>query len=418
VAEPTNPLNELDLVLATLDLAPEKRIAYLVQACGDNASFRARVLDLVRNAEASGSFMGRPALERMPETQMHGIKIGDRLDRYRLMEQIGEGGMGIVYVAEQVEPVRRKVALKVIKPGMDSKSVLARFDAERQALAMMDHQNIARILDAGTTEQGLPFFVMELVRGLPITKYCDQACQGIRERMELFVDVCRAIQHAHQKGIIHRDIKPSNVLVTLHDGKPIVKVIDFGVAKALHQPLSQQTIYTALNQVVGTPLYMSPEQLELSGLDIDTRTDIYSLGVLLYELLTGCTPFDQEQLMKSGFEEMRRIIKEDDPLRPSQRVTTLPKAELSTAANRRGLDDRSFSKSVSNDVDWIVLKALEKDRNRRYESASGLAADIQRYLNDEPVLACPPSWKYRMQKFARKHRASIAIAGTVGRCQT
>ncbi len=413
MADPTIPINELDLVLATLELVPEARSAYLRQECGDNANLQARVLELVRNAEASGSFMRRPALERMPETQMHGTKIGDRLDRYRLMEQIGEGGMGVVYVAEQVEPVRRKVALKVIKPGMDSKSVLARFDAERQALAMMDHQNIARILDAGTTEHGLPFFVMELVRGLPITTYCDQSCKGIRERMALFVDVCRAIQHAHQKGIIHRDIKPSNVLVTLHDGKPIVKVIDFGVAKALHQPLSQHTIYTALNQVIGTPLYMSPEQLELSGLDIDTRTDIYSLGVLLYELLTGSTPFDQEQLMKSGFEEMRRIIREDDPPRPSQRVTTLPKAELSTAANRRGLNDRTFSKSVASEIDWIVLKALEKDRNRRYESASGLLEDVQRYLNDEPVLACPPSWKYRLQKLARKHRASIAIAGTL-----
>ncbi len=413
VADPTNPINELDLVLATLDLAPEKRSAYLRQECGEDASLQARVLELVRNAEASGSFMGRPALKRFPDTQIHGIQLGERLDRYRLMEQIGEGGMGIVYVAEQVEPVRRKVALKVIKPGMDSKSVLARFDAERQALAMMDHQNIARILDAGTTEQGLPFFVMELVRGLPITTYCDQSCKGIRERMALFVDVCRAIQHAHQKGIIHRDIKPSNVLVTLHDGKPIVKVIDFGVAKALHQPLSQHTIYTALNQVIGTPLYMSPEQLELSGLDIDTRTDIYSLGVLLYELLTGCTPFDQSHLMKSGFEEMRRIIREDDPPRPSQRVTTLPKAELSTAANRCGLDDRTFSNSVASEIDWMVLKAMEKDRNRRYESASGFAEDIQRYLNDEPVLACPPSWKYRLQKLARKHRASIGIAGTL-----
>ncbi|MFO0911434.1 MAG: serine/threonine-protein kinase [Pirellulales bacterium] len=329
---------------------------------------------------------------------------------YRIRELLGEGGMGSVYVAEQEQPVRRKVALKIIKPGMGSREVISRFESERQALAMMDHQNIARILDAGATEQGLPFFVMELVRGLPITQHCDQRKLGIRDRLTLFIDVCHAIQHAHLRGVIHRDIKPSNVLVTLHDGKPVVKVIDFGVAKALHQPLSQHTIYTALNQVIGTPLYMSPEQLELSGLDIDTRTDIYSLGVLLYELLAGRTPFDHEHLMKSGFDEMRRIIREDEPLRPSQRVTTLPKAELTTAANRRGLDERSFSKAVQNELDWITLKAMEKDRSRRYESASEMAADIQRYLNDEAVLACPPSARYRFSKFA--HRNWIALTTT------
>jgi eukaryotic-like serine/threonine-protein kinase len=401
--------------------------AYLEGACGGDSDLRRQVeqlladykdgeflegkllaeRDQVKSIRDSHSDLGGPATLAHDSLSLSSKQIGP----YRLRELLGEGGMGSVYVAEQTKPVRRKVALKIIKPGMGSREVISRFESERQALAMMDHQNIARILDAGATEQGLPFFVMELVRGLPITQYCDQSNTGIRDRMALFIDVCHAIQHAHQKGIIHRDIKPSNVLVTLHDGKPIVKVIDFGVAKALHQPLSQLSIYTAFNQIIGTPLYMSPEQLELSGLDIDTRTDIYSLGVLLYELLTGRTPFDQEHLMKSGFDEMRRIIREDEPPRPSQRVTTLPKAELSTTANRRGLDDRSFSKSVASEIDWMISKAMEKDRNRRYENASGFAEDIQRYLNDEPVLACPPSWKYRLQKFARKHRASIGIAG-------
>jgi serine/threonine protein kinase/WD40 repeat protein len=340
-------------------------------------------------------------------TAMTSIKVGGQIGRYRLMEQLGEGGMGVVYVAEQVEPVRRKVALKVIKPGMDSKQVIARFEAERQALALMDHMNIARVLDGGTTEQGLPYFVMELVRGLPITEYCDQAKATTRDRLALFIAVCNAVHHAHQKGIIHRDIKPGNVLVTLHDGKPVVKVIDFGVAKALHQQLSQNTIYTGLNQVVGTPLYMSPEQLELSGLDIDTRTDIYSLGVLLYELLTGATPFDRERLLKSGFDEMRRIIREEDPPRPSHRVTTLPKAELSTCAKKRGLDDRAFTRSMQSELDWITLMALEKDRNRRYASASALGLDVQRYLDNDAVTACPPSWHYRIQKLAHKNRSAL-----------
>ena len=344
---------------------------------------------------------------------MTSIKVGSQIGRYRLMEQLGEGGMGVVYVAEQLEPVRRKVALKVIKPGMDSKQVIARFEAERQALALMDHVNIARVLDGGTTEQGLPYFVMELVRGLPITEYCDQAKATTRDRLALFMTVCNAVHHAHQKGIIHRDIKPGNVLVTLHDGKPVVKVIDFGVAKALHQQLSQQTVYTALNQVVGTPLYMSPEQLELSGLDIDIRTDVYSLGVLLYELLTGTPPFDRERLLRSGFDEMRRIIREEEPPRPSQRITTLPKAELSTCAKKRGFDERTFSKSIQNELDWITLKALEKDRNRRYESSSALAADVQRYLDDEQVLACPPSVAYRVKKFIRRHRVLLTTTALV-----
>ncbi len=353
----------------------------------------------------------QPLIDLKQTLVMTSIKVGGQIGRYRLMEQLGEGGMGVVYVAEQVEPVRRKVALKVIKPGMDSKQVIARFEAERQTLALMDHMNIARVLDGGTTEQGLPYFVMELVRGLPITSYCDKANSSTRERLELFNAVCSAVHHAHQKGIIHRDIKPGNVLVTLHDGKPVVKVIDFGVAKALNQPLSPNTVYTALNQVVGTPLYMSPEQMELSGLDIDIRSDIYSMGVLLYELLTGTTPFDRERLLKSGFDEMRRIIREEEPPRPSHRITTLPKAELSTCAKKRGLDDRTFTKSIQHELDWITLKALEKDRNRRYESSSAFGADVQRYLDDETVLACPPSLAYQLSKLVRRNRVAVLVVG-------
>ncbi len=378
-------------------------------------------LDAIVDAFGPEETGGKPGSDRRAQLTldmnatkaMSSITVGGQIGRYRLMEQIGEGGMGVVYVAEQVEPVRRKVALKVIKPGMDSKQVIARFEAERQALALMDHGNIARVLDAGTTELGLPYFVMELVRGLTITQYCDKAKANIRQRLELFIAVCNAVHHAHQKGIIHRDIKPGNVLVTLHDGKPVVKVIDFGVAKALHQQLSQHTVYTALNQVVGTPLYMSPEQLELSGLDIDTRTDIYSLGVLLYEMLTGFTPFDRDRLLKSGFDEMRRIIREEEPPRPSQRITTLPKAELSTVANKRGLDDRAFTRSTQSELDWITLMALEKDRNRRYESASAFAADVQRYLNNEQVQACPPTVLYRLSKLCRRYRGPMVTAAAL-----
>jgi serine/threonine protein kinase/Flp pilus assembly protein TadD len=396
----TNPdlLNHVQRLLAASDTNnAESPLDAIVDAFGPEETHA--------NPQSNGN--AQLAFKLDQTTAMTSIKVGGQIGRYRLKEQLGEGGMGIVYVAEQVEPVRRKVALKVIKPGMDSKQVIARFEAERQALALMDHMNIARVLDGGTTEQGLPYFVMELVRGLPITEYCDQAKATTRDRLALFIAVCNAVHHAHQKGIIHRDIKPGNVLVTLHDGKPVVKVIDFGVAKALHQQLSQNTIYTGLNQVVGTPLYMSPEQLELSGLDIDTRTDIYSLGVLLYELLTGATPFDRERLLKSGFDEMRRIIREVDPPRPSQRVTTLPKAELSTCAKKRGLDDRTFSKSIENELDWINIKALEKDRNRRYESSSALGADVQRFLDDEAVLACPPTAVYRLKKFANRNRGLL-----------
>lgn len=404
---------ERDLLLATLDMPTAERQAYLDQACEGRDDLKARIRQLLENAGETGSFMASPAIDLSATTPIDAIEVGTKIDRYKLMEQLGEGGMGVVYVAEQTEPVRRKVALKVIKPGLDSKAVIARFEAERQALAMMDHPNIARVLDAGTTGQRLPYFVMELVRGLPITQYCDQAKSTIDDRLRLFIDVCTAVQHAHQKGIIHRDLKPSNILVTLHDGKPVVKVIDFGLAKALHQQLTPHTLHTALHQVVGTPLYMSPEQFELSGLDIDTRTDVYSLGVLLHPLLCGTTPFDHERLFKSGFDEMRRIIREEDPPRPSYRVSTIPQQLLSTIAERRGLDNRELRRIVSNELDWITLKALEKDRQRRYASASEFAMDIRRYLENDPVDACPPSIRYRMSKYVRKHRWALATSTLV-----
>ena len=325
------------------------------------------------------------------------------------MEQIGEGGFGLVFVAEQQQPIRRKVALKIIKPGMDTRDVIARFEAERQALALMDHPNIARVLDAGTTDSGRPYFVMELVRGIPITDYCDQNQLTPRERLELFVPVCNAVQHAHQKGIIHRDIKPSNVLVTLHDGRPVVKVIDFGVAKALHQPLTETTIYTRFAQMIGTPLYMSPEQAEMSGLDIDTRTDIYSLGVLLVR-----TPHRHDAVRQAapGQGGLRRAA-QDHPRGRAAQAEHAPEPvddSLPSIAAQRKTEPAKLSKMFHGDLDWIAMKALEKDRTRRYETANAFAADVLRYLNDEPVEASPPSTSYRLRKFARKHRAALATA--------
>lgn len=391
--------------------AAEDRATYLQEACGQNVELRARVEQLLTALNEAGSFMREPAAgpaepgqtTNLPISERPGVEIG----HYKLMEQIGEGGFGLVFVAEQQRPVRRKVALKVIKPGMDTRDVVARFEAEKQALALMDHPHIARVFDAGATESGRPYFVMELVRGIPITEYFDQEQLGVRERLELFASVCQAIQHAHQKGIIHRDVKPSNVLVSSHDGRPVVKVIDFGVAKALNQQLAQQTIYTRFAQMIGTPLYMSPEQAAMSGLDVDTRSDIYSLGVLLYELLTGSPPIERERLAQAAFDELRRIIREEEPPKPSTRLTQSGERLASIAAQRR-TEPARLSKLIRGELDWIVMKALEKDRTRRYETAAGFAADIERYLADEPVEACPPSLAYKVRKFARRNKAAVA----------
>jgi eukaryotic-like serine/threonine-protein kinase len=352
----------------------------------------------------------RSTIKIEPPDEFPGRMIG----RYKLLETIGEGGCGVVYVAEQTEPVRRRVALKLIKLGMDTRAVVARFEAERQALALMDHPNIAQVFDAGTTNTGRPFFVMELVRGIKITDHCDRHKLSTQERLNLFIQVCHAVQHAHQKGIIHRDLKPSNVLVTLHDGVPVPKVIDFGIAKAINnQPLTDKTIYTAFEQFIGTPAYMSPEQAEMSGLDIDTRTDIYSLGVLLYELLTGSTPFDPNTLLQASLDRMRHIICDQEPPRPSNRLSTLDAAALTTVARDRRADPPRLLQIMRGDLDWISMKCLEKDRARRYETANALAVDIQHYLENEPVAARPPSPTYRLQKLVRRNKLVFAAAGAV-----
>jgi tetratricopeptide (TPR) repeat protein len=396
---------------AAVDLgAAAERAAYLDAACGQDLQLRAEVEELLKHDDAAGSFLDLSApsdpqatTDAPPVSECPGTVIGP----YKLLEQIGEGGFGVVFLAEQTQPVRRKVALKVLKPGMDTRQVVARFEAERQALAIMDHPQIAKVFDGGATPSGRPYFVMELVKGVPITDFCDQNHLTPRQRLELFVPVCQAVQHAHQKGIIHRDLKPSNVLVSRHDATPVVKVIDFGVAKALGQELTDKTLFTGVAQMIGTPLYMSPEQAGMSDLDIDTRSDIYSLGVLLYELLTGSTPFTKERFKQAAYEEIRRIIREEEPPRPSTRMSTLDQA-ATTASEQRRSDPRKLSRLFRGELDWIVMKALEKDRNRRYETANGLARDIERYLHDEPVLACPPSTGYRLRKFARKYKKGLA----------
>src|SRR5262245_30999708 len=384
--------------------APAARSAYLDRACAGDPALREHLDGLLAVQGQLGSFLESPASPLVATTaEAVGERPGTVIGPYKLMEQIGEGGMGLVFVAEQTQPVRRRVALKVIKPGMDTRQVIARFEAERQALALMDHPHIARVLDGGTTESGRPYFVMELVKGVPITQFCDDNRLAPRQRLELFVSACQAVQHAHQKGIIHRDLKPSNVLVASHDGTPVVKIIDFGVAKAIGQQLTEKTVYTQFTQMVGTPLYMSPEQAGQSSLDVDTRTDIYALGVLLYELLTSTTPFDKERLGKAGYDEIRRIIREEEPPRPSTRLSTLGHAAATVSTNRQS-DPKRLSQLMRGELDWIVMKALEKDGTRRYDTASAFAADVQRYLKDEPVEACPPSAWYRFRKFARRHK--------------
>ncbi len=442
-------MNEREVFIAALErVDPAERRAYLDEACRGDEPLRRGVEALLDAHERADSFLEPPELPPLPPASPPAI-LGECVARllqphaadgsfpgtttvpcyppglepvregpgtvlgpYRLLEQLGEGGFGVVFLAEQQEPLRRRVALKVIKPGMDTRQVVARFEAERQALALMDHPHIAKVLDGGETPGGLPFFVMELVKGVPITRFCDDNRLTPHERLGLFVDVCAAVQHAHQKGVIHRDLKPSNVLVASHDGTPVVKVIDFGIAKAVGPPLTDKTVYTQFMQLVGTPLYMSPEQAGMSALDVDTRSDIYALGVLLYELLTGATPFDPERFRQAAYDEIRRMIQEEEPPRPSARLSGAGPA-TATAAASRGSDPNRLKRFVRGELDWVVMKCLEKDRSRRYESAGGLARDVERFLRDEPVQACPPSAGYRLRKFLRRNKGPVLAAGLV-----
>jgi len=387
-----------------------ERAAFLDVACGDEPNLLAEVESLLRANARAGDFLEASVeLRQVPPVDNY---VGAQIGRYTLVRKLGEGGFGVVYLAEQMEPVRRQVALKIIKPGMDTREVVARFEAERQALALMAHPNIANVLDAGTTESERPYFVMELVEGISLTDYCDQNRLSTDQRLRLFIRVCHAVQHAHQKGVIHRDLKPSNVLVALHDGEPLPKIIDFGVAKALGQKLTEKTVFTAFQQLVGTPAYMSPEQAELSDVDIDTRSDIYSLGVLLYELLTGVTPFDAEILRKAALDEVRRMICEREPLKPSTRLRSLGAKQMEVAKCRQ-TQAQALTRIIHGDLDWIVMKCLEKDRTRRYETANSVAIDVEHHLRGEPVTAAAPSKRYRVQKFIHRHRTGLAMATTL-----
>jgi len=390
--------------------SPEDRAAFLDQACQNDPELRRELDKLVADHFRAGDFLEHPAaaIVSPPSAEQPGAVVAGR---YKLLEAIGEGGMGTVWMAEQSQPVRRKVALKLIKPGMDSKSVLARFETERQALAVMDHPNIAKVLDGGLTESGRPFFVMEYIKGVPITEYCEAARLSIAERLQLFVEVCQAVQHAHQKGIIHRDLKPSNILIALYDDRAVPKVIDFGLAKAVYESLTEQTLHTAHGLVLGTPMYMSPEQAQLNNLDVDTRSDLYSLGVLLYELLTGTTPLEKQRFKEAAWDEIRRIIREEEPPRPSVRLSS--SEMLPSLAAGRQMEPLRLTKLVRGELDWIAMKALEKDRARRYETANGLARDVERYLADEPVEACPPSASYRLKKMLRRNKGPVLATALV-----
>ena len=385
---------------------PGERDNYLTDACRDTPELRRQIESLLQAHERAGDFLGQSG--KPPDTRLAAEKPGSMVGRYKLLELIGEGGFGTVWMAEQQEPVRRRVALKVIKPGMDTKQVLARFEAERQALAMMEHPSIARVLDGGATESGRPYFVMELVRGVRITDYCDSNKLSTRERILLVIRVCQAVQHAHQKGVIHRDLKPSNILITEVDSAPVPKVIDFGVAKAMQTRLTNLTLFTRLHEMIGTPSYMSPEQAGLGALDVDTRSDIYALGVLLYELLIGQTPLSKEDVDNAALDEIFRLVREREAPKPSTRLSGLNGEQLTTVATQRKVEPVQLNRLLSGDLDWIVMKALEKDRRRRYETASALAADLGRHLDNEPVTARPPSNVYRLQKAWRRHKTVFA----------
>jgi serine/threonine-protein kinase len=405
------------------------RAAYLDHVCAEDPNLRQRVEALLRSNSHADGFLEKPALANGATSDAASGRWidpaaasrlkegpGSRIGPYKLLQQIGDGGCGVVYMAEQQEPIRRMVALKIIKPGMDTALVIARFESERQALALMDHPHIAKVLDGGETESGRPYFVMELVKGVPITEFCDKNHLAPEARLKLFIDICHAIQHAHHKGIIHRDIKPSNVLVTLHDGVPVVKVIDFGIAKATGQKLTEKTLFTEYGQMIGTPAYMSPEQAEMSGLDIDTRSDVYSLGVLLYELLTGTTPLESKRLREAGYAELQRLICEEEAPRPSTRLSSLGDSATVLAGNR-GLDARRLVRLLAGDLDWVVIKALDKDRRRRYDTPGHFAEDIERYLRREPILARPPSTSYKLKKFLQRNRVQVissAVLWVVG----
>lgn len=418
MSEDFEQVRELFLKAVSLN-SDEARECYLSKACGGDSALRSKVDHLLRNDPELGSFLDGPVVDvgkgeqTTADSISHTEKEGDRIGRYKLLQKVGEGGMGVVYMAEQTEPVTRKVALKIIKLGMDTKRVVARFEAERQALAMMDHPNIARVLDGGATQTGRPYFVMELVQGISITDFAKKNKLAIGDRLDLFIQVCRAIQSAHQKGIIHRDIKPSNVMVSLHHGEPMIKVIDFGIVKAINQKLTEKTLFTDYAQIIGTPAYMSPEQAEMSTIDVDTRTDIYSLGTLLYELLTGTTPFPERRLRSAGYGEMQRIIAEEDPENPSTRMSTFVGEQKNSLLRSHGSDVSALGNQLKGDLDWITMKCLEKDRRLRYDTPNELSADLERYLNSEPVSAAAPTLRYQLQKLYRKHSLFVHAAALV-----